>query len=106
MHSKPKARRLRRAWPESVLIKPAAGKKYADVLKLGATKDVEAKFSEALCAAVDEDGQMRQLVPRAKLDIRDLDLKTGEQEVRDALETFFGQEKAMLLRHARRKTGA
>ncbi|XP_033225704.1 uncharacterized protein LOC117178385 [Belonocnema kinseyi] len=101
------------------IIEPAIRKKYADVLKttrntvnpdqmavtvkgiretrngevlveMGASVEARNMFSEALTAAVWQDGQVRQLVLQDSLDVRDLDDATDEQEVRKALEKLPG----------------
>lgn len=107
---------------EAVLIRPADGRKYADVLKdirskvrpddigvtvkavretragyilveLGEKPKDKDKFGEALRTAVGDAGEVRTLVPRAQVDIRDLDAATDEEEVKAALDTFFGDVK-------------
>ncbi|KAJ8967549.1 hypothetical protein NQ314_002864 [Rhamnusium bicolor] len=100
---------------EAVLIKPLAGKKYADVLKeirgkvrpeemnvdiksiretragdvlleLGRKTADKEKFSSALKEAVGQIGNVRNLVPRGTVEIRDLDGVTDEDDIRNAVE--------------------
>ncbi|XP_033222626.1 uncharacterized protein LOC117176483 [Belonocnema kinseyi] len=74
-----------------VTVKGIRETRNGDVLvEISASVEARNKFSEALTAAVGQDGQVRQLVPKASLDIRDLDAATDEQEVRDALEKLPG----------------
>lgn len=108
-------RRKERPRPEAILISLIEGKKYADVLRdikanvkpddmgikvssiretrkggilveLSAKPEDKSRFSSALKAAVGEKGKVRSLVPRAEVDIRDLDPTTEKEEIKSALE--------------------
>lgn len=111
---------VRKAKPEAVILKPAAGKTFADVLstvrkavnpdscgvrvkavrqtrtgevllELGrSSKESRAAFSEALKGAVGAASSVRQLVPRATLEIRELDACTTKEEVTEALRRALG----------------
>lgn len=106
-------RRIRKK-PEAVLIKPAEGKTYADILKnikdkvdpestetsikrirktqkgdvllvLAKTKEKE-KFIAALRENLNEAAEVRGLENKATLEIRDLDCLTNEDEIQRALD--------------------
>lgn len=118
---KPAAKKeiLRRARPEAILVKPAQGQSYAQVLKdlkckikpdtLGVkikgvrqtrSGDVlievksegegRSKLSSAIRGAVGEAGYVRELVPRTEVEILDLDETTEEGEIKEALKRHFG----------------
>lgn len=117
---KRRPRRNRRKRPEAVLIKPTQGTSYADVLKsirsqvnpdemgvkvkavrqtragdilveLRATSEAKAIFGTAVRGAIGRSGEVRSLVPKAQVDIGDIDSATDEAEVKAALDFFFGE---------------
>ena len=114
-------RKKARKRPEAVLITLAGGMKYADVVKdirmkvkpeeigvevravketragnvlleLGSTSGNQSKFGEALQTAIGKTGDVRHLVPKGQVVIRDLDAATDEEEVKAALKVFSGAE--------------
>lgn len=111
---------LRRARPEAVLVKPAQGQSYAQVLKdlkskiepgtLGVkvkgirkTRNGDVlievqgetegrnKLSSAIRGVVGGKGNVRELVPRTEVEILDLDEITEEGEIHEALQRHFGE---------------
>ena len=100
--------------PEALLIKPAEGKTFAEVLtqvrrdanpastgteirsirrtrsedvllELGSKTTNKEGFCEALRGVLGESASVRSLEPRITLEIRDLDCLTTEEEVRNAV---------------------
>ena len=100
--------------PEAIVLKPADGKTYADILSTirtvkpedsgievrsirqiregqvllvlkGSTTTSRASFSDPLKVATGDDCTVEELVPRVALEIRDLDNCTSEDEVKQAL---------------------
>lgn len=121
--SKKSGRTRRRERPDAVAIRPARGKKYADVLKdirrnvkpdemnvtvksiretrhgdvlveLDATAENRSLFGSAIQKAIGDAGSVRHLTPRAQVEIRDVDAATEEDEVTQALHDFLGEDRA------------
>lgn len=105
----------RRQKPDAILLKPTAGKSYADIvsaihakikpdemgvdvrsvrrtraggvlLELGRTSvEVRATFSAALKQTVDVASEVAEMVPKSTVEIRDCDCCTTETEIEEAL---------------------
>ncbi|XP_033222480.1 uncharacterized protein LOC117176348 [Belonocnema kinseyi] len=115
------ATKRRRTRPEAVLIKPTGNRNYADVLKqirstvkpeesnviiksirktrqghvlleVGASPEDKASFRTKLKEAIQGAGEVRQLSPKCQVEIRDLDISTECDEVKDALKAFLGED--------------
>ncbi|XP_033231714.1 uncharacterized protein LOC117182718 [Belonocnema kinseyi] len=121
IHTNLVLRRKRRKIPrEAIAINPAAGKKYADVLKevqanvkpddhgvsvksirqtrtgdvlieLKAKKEDRERFGTALSGALGDSGGVRHLVPRAKIVLYDLVETTEVVDVEEALRAVLGE---------------
>lgn len=112
----PKRRRIR---PEALLIEPAHGRSYAEILRevkkgvepedfgvkvkgsrptktggilleVRAKAEDRANFASAIGEVLGERGTLRELIPRAQLVIRDVMETTEAGEIEEALEKFFG----------------
>lgn len=123
-----KPRTRTRVKPDAVIIRPAVGSKYADVLRnikqkvkpedmgikvtsvretrqgdvlveLGSnTGDWKKILGDVLRTAVGDGGSVRQLAPRITLEIMDVDETTGIEEIRAALTEVLGNNNASDIR--------
>lgn len=117
--------RTARAKPDAIILRPAAGQSYADVLgsvrravkpetcgvdvksirrtragdvlvELRKTAaEARSSFSEALRAAAGDGSSVRELVPKSSVEITDLDSCSTKEEVEEALRQALGEHQAL-----------